>query len=353
MTSLELVLRALAVTHLLLLAALILRARGRDTTALLGALCCLGAAAFVVTSVPGASGWLGLAVYPLTAICVSKAALFWLFARGLFNDELPLRRRHAAIVAVVLGFGLWQQLVFSRAAATSLETAASFGFEAMVLALVLAALREAYRGLATDLVERRRRMRVLFVTAGGGYLAAAVIVQSYNLLLGTRTPPVLVHLNIASIWLLALAASWTLLQPRPASWLEAPPKLAAAQALSALERRILESLRQAFETEHVYRQENLTIGALAQRLGTREHVLRRVINQGLGFRNFNEFLHEHRIREACRRLHRPDEAKLPVLTIALDVGYGSIGPFNRAFKARMGMTPTAFREVASPISKSA
>jgi AraC-like DNA-binding protein len=41
-----------------------------------------------------------------------------------------------------------------------------------------------------------------------------------------------------------------------------------------------------------------------------------------------------------------------VLSIALDVGYGSIGPFNRAFKARMGMTPTQFRQAvpgAAPI----
>jgi AraC-like DNA-binding protein len=37
---------------------------------------------------------------------------------------------------------------------------------------------------------------------------------------------------------------------------------------------------------------------------------------------------------------------LPVLSIALEVGYGSIGPFNRAFKARMGMTPSRFRKAA-------
>jgi AraC-like DNA-binding protein len=34
---------------------------------------------------------------------------------------------------------------------------------------------------------------------------------------------------------------------------------------------------------------------------------------------------------------------LPVLTIALDLGFGSIGPFNRAFKDATGMTPTEFR----------
>jgi AraC-like DNA-binding protein len=42
----------------------------------------------------------------------------------------------------------------------------------------------------------------------------------------------------------------------------------------------------------------------------------------------------------AERLSRLEEAHLPVLTIALDCGYGSIGPFNRAFKTRFGVTPT-------------
>jgi AraC-like DNA-binding protein len=109
---------------------------------------------------------------------------------------------------------------------------------------------------------------------------------------------------------------------------------------------VLAALEQALDAERVYREEGLTIGRLAARLGTREHVLRRVINQGLGYRNFNDFLHAYRIREACVRLRRSEDAGLPVLTIALDVGYSTIGPFNRAFRSRIGMTPTRFRRDA-------
>ncbi len=72
-------------------------------------------------------------------------------------------------------------------------------------------------------------------------------------------------------------------------------------------------------------------------------MLRRVINRGLGFRNFNDFLHTHRLREAAVRLRDPATRRLPVLTIALDVGYGSIGPFNRAFRERFGVTPSEYR----------
>ena len=37
---------------------------------------------------------------------------------------------------------------------------------------------------------------------------------------------------------------------------------------------------------------------------------------------------------------------IPVLTIALDSGFQSLGPFNRAFKADTGMTPTEYRKAA-------
>nr|MBP9232242.1 AraC family transcriptional regulator [Phenylobacterium sp.] len=37
---------------------------------------------------------------------------------------------------------------------------------------------------------------------------------------------------------------------------------------------------------------------------------------------------------------------VPVLTIALDAGFNSLGPFNRAFRAATETTPTAYRRQA-------
>jgi len=45
----------------------------------------------------------------------------------------------------------------------------------------------------------------------------------------------------------------------------------------------------------------------------------------------------------ARRLRSPEDARLPILTLALEAGYASIGPFNRAFKARYGVTPSTWR----------
>ena len=45
-------------------------------------------------------------------------------------------------------------------------------------------------------------------------------------------------------------------------------------------------------------------------------------------------------RVAPSRARKP---KVPVITIAMDAGFQSLGPFNRAFKATTGVTPTEYR----------
>jgi len=36
---------------------------------------------------------------------------------------------------------------------------------------------------------------------------------------------------------------------------------------------------------------------------------------------------------------------VPVITIAMDAGFQSLGPFNRAFKAMTGVTPSEYRKL--------
>ena len=98
--------------------------------------------------------------------------------------------------------------------------------------------------------------------------------------------------------------------------------------------------------QRMWLEPGLAIGTLADRLDVPEHRLRALINRRLGHRNFSAFLNTHRIAEAQRRLADPDQVDLPVLTIAMDLGYGSLAPFNRAFREAVGQTPTEFRRGA-------
>ncbi len=100
--------------------------------------------------------------------------------------------------------------------------------------------------------------------------------------------------------------------------------------------------------DRAYRQEGLSIGQFALRLGLPEYRLRQLINQRLGYRNFASFLNFYRIADAKTALADPAQTEVPILTIALDAGFNSLGPFNRAFKAETGMTPSEFRRRRPP-----
>ncbi|HWK82133.1 MAG TPA: helix-turn-helix domain-containing protein, partial [Caldimonas sp.] len=63
----------------------------------------------------------------------------------------------------------------------------------------------------------------------------------------------------------------------------------------------------------------------------------------LGYRNFSAYVNGFRLDEARSALADPARRELPVLSIALEAGFQSIGPFNRAFKAATGLTPSEFR----------
>jgi AraC-like DNA-binding protein len=105
----------------------------------------------------------------------------------------------------------------------------------------------------------------------------------------------------------------------------------------------LTALRQLIDHDKVYREPDLSIASLSQKLDIPEYRLRHLINQQLGHRNFSAFVNGYRLAEAEAALSDPAQSAVPVLTIALDAGFGSIGPFNRTFKAHTGLTPTEYR----------
>ncbi len=114
---------------------------------------------------------------------------------------------------------------------------------------------------------------------------------------------------------------------------------------SGADQKLVDALMRLMADERIYRHDNISIGSLATKLKIPEYRLRRLINQRLGYRNFNVFLNAHRIAEAKAALADPSQAEVPVITIAMDAGFQSLGPFNRAFKATTGVTPTEYRKL--------
>lgn len=93
-----------------------------------------------------------------------------------------------------------------------------------------------------------------------------------------------------------------------------------------------------------WREPNLTLADLARRLGVNSSYLSRGINEGLG-QNFSEMINGMRAEAVARELERGGTGR-DMLELSLDAGFGSKSSFNRAFRARFGMTPTRFRAQA-------
>jgi AraC-like DNA-binding protein len=336
-SSPDLILRILGIALLALVAWTVLRTRERTHRTRSVAWLAASVAAFLLTSMPGAGRIFGAFIYPLTALCSTHPVWFWIGTRLLFSDRATLRTSDVICLGAMGVAGVLYQS----------HVALGIAFPLAGLAFACFAPLTVYFGMAGDLDLRRRQLRQWFVPLVSLYLAAVVITQAIVMFQGRSTPTPLVLLNLVVIDLAAVAVLSTLVQLRVVNWIAAvdmPPVV----ALSRLEQSVLDRLNRRFVPERLYAREALTITELASLLDTQEHVLRRVVNHGLGFRNFNDFLHTHRLKEAADRLGDAQGRRIPVLTIALEVGYGSVGPFNRAFKERFGVTPTQYRRQNSP-----
>jgi AraC-like DNA-binding protein len=214
------------------------------------------------------------------------------------------------------------------------------------------------RTWSADLVAGRRRLRVAVLILS---LLLVVLLSSPGLTSISAKGYGVSGSLATAVGLLAIAAlaGWSLFYPPPPG--PAVTAIAAAAAENAghaakidgadggcddIPPLLLRRLDKLMTVERVYRQEGLTIGGLAAKLDLPEYRLRQAINEGLGYRNFNAFLNRYRINEAKAALSDPTQRDVAVLTIAMDAGFQSIGPFNRAFKAETGLTPTEFRRDA-------
>ena len=88
---------------------------------------------------------------------------------------------------------------------------------------------------------------------------------------------------------------------------------------------------------------DLDLVRLAKAMQVRPHQLSWALNQARGTR-FYEFINDLRAEAVQRRLRDPAFAANSILDVAFACGFATKTTFNRAFKARTGMTPSAWRQ---------
>jgi AraC-like DNA-binding protein len=346
LSHIDLALTAGTTTLLLLLAALQLRDFRAIAAGRLAAAFALGSAAHALTAASGFAAPVAPWQAVLIAVSTGNAVVFWLFARALFNDTFAVRGWHVAPWAAVVALSLIDCLVLAPAQTLDPRI---FGIAIHVISLGFIGLGigQTIASWSTDLVEDRRRLRVFVVVATAIYAGVNAVLQLF--VAADGAPSLVPTANAAILAAVVIAIACSLLRVGgetlfPAAGVQ-PAAAVVANKTNAADRKLFDALMRLMADDRIYRHEGITIGTLATRLAVPEYRLRRLINQRLGYRNFNVFLNNHRIEEAKAALADPSQAEVPVITIAMDAGFQSLGPFNRAFKATTGVTPTEYRRL--------
>jgi AraC-like DNA-binding protein len=313
----------------------------------LGAAFILAAACYMInTSVPLVEA-VGPLIVPIGVLSIVAPVIFWWFSQSLFDDGFRLRWLTFAPLLLVAPLVIFH---FTGVAGI-LRTAGIVLARLVMIGAFGHAIYSALRYFNDDLIEGRRRFRIIFAVAVG--ITGFIINYSETVGFRDRPPPWVLLFQASALLAMTMAFGVWLLSMKSevldGRQVEVPQAGVAPNVggppVRAADRPTYDRLIEVMAAG-AWREESLGVAALAGKVGIPEHQLRALINGQLGFRNFSAFLSSYRLKEAKRLLADPNEARRQVLQIALDVGYGSIAPFNRAFKEATGKTPTEFRKEA-------
>jgi AraC-like DNA-binding protein len=113
---------------------------------------------------------------------------------------------------------------------------------------------------------------------------------------------------------------------------------------------LLSELDHGMREQHWYRDPELSLRSLSEKLGTTPHAISQALNQRAG-RSLSEYLAGWRVAEARRLLLDRSSARFSIDGLAHSAGFGSRSAFYKTFKAAEGVTPTEFRARAKDESR--
>jgi AraC-like DNA-binding protein len=100
-------------------------------------------------------------------------------------------------------------------------------------------------------------------------------------------------------------------------------------------------LEKLMRKQELFRDENISLDRLAEKLDLTPHQLSELLNLYVG-KTFSAYVLGFRIEQAMREL--VDSPKETILDIAFSSGFSSKSTFNAAFRKETGLTPSAYRK---------
>lgn len=334
--ALELLLRGVAIGALVATMAGLWRGGKGHPARIAGVLFALSVIAYALQSSEHSRAAMGMLEPIAHFLALGGSGLFWLFIVTLFDDReisLPTLAPYGALT--LLGLFGWLGPPEMQPSVWVIHNLIEVGFAIHALIVIV----RSWRG---DLVEARRRLRgpflgavTLFVVVLAGFEIGenfGIEADWYELL------------GASALAIFCGAGAVVFLQAQPSLFGAAQPAVAGAPNLDSGDQLTLARLAKLMSEGEAWRREGLTIGALAEEVGVPEHRLRPLINDHLGHRNFAAFVNSYRIEAAKARLADAAAARTSISTIAFELGFASLGPFNRAFKEATGQTPSEWRK---------
>ena len=114
------------------------------------------------------------------------------------------------------------------------------------------------------------------------------------------------------------------------------------QLPDAKELELVERIHSAMLEEQLYKNCELNLELLAQRLNVNRETVSKAINRSTG-KHFAHFLNEYRVKDAVKMMARTKYQNIGLDDIYFQVGFNSRRTFTRAFKQHTGMSPSEFR----------
>ncbi|KAF2512013.1 helix-turn-helix domain-containing protein [Flavobacterium zhairuonense] len=102
-----------------------------------------------------------------------------------------------------------------------------------------------------------------------------------------------------------------------------------------------QKLTEIMANEKLYKNPDLTLADLSQRLNIHSNVLSQVINSTEG-KNFYDYINLQRVEEFKKLILLPENQKFTLLSVAFECGFNSKTAFNRNFKKATGLSPSEY-----------
>lgn len=153
----------------------------------------------------------------------------------------------------------------------------------------------------------------------------------------------LFKIAILLVFLVLGSAAYLVYKNRPFTKKEDKDKGPSLHIHPAFAKERLKKLGYMMDIEKIYRDENISLQSMAEKLSLSPHQLSQLLNENLN-KNFWDFINTYRVEEAKRLLIDPKRAHQKILTIAFDVGFNTKASFNQVFKRYTGMTPSQYRK---------